>query len=104
MQETQHNRSTREQIFLIAIGVFLLTYLITLTRTRTMEWVVIASTVALGITVIAGLLITEVIVPPSTEEAAAGEESETAGTMIDFTLEAEDEDQSEDASEAVAAD
>ncbi|MBX5444663.1 hypothetical protein [Sphaerobacter sp.] len=89
MWKPRRQPGTREQIFLLAIGVFLTVYIVTLVRTRSIEWVLLASTGAFAITICAGLLITEVIAPPPpAEEPTAQEEEpeEDRGRVIDFTL------------------
>lgn len=84
MWQPRRQPATREQIFLAAVGVFLVAYVVTLARTRSIEWVLLVSTGALAITIIAGLLITEVIVPPP--EPTRSEPDRTRGQAVDFTL------------------
>ncbi|MFO7270444.1 hypothetical protein [Sphaerobacter thermophilus] len=90
MWKPRRQPGTREQIFLLAVGVFLTVYIITLVRTRSIEWVLLASTGALAITICAGLLITEVIAPPPPAEEPSSEDEdepvEDRGRVIDFTL------------------
>lgn len=85
MWKPRRQPGTREQIFLLAVGVFLTVYIVTLVRTQALEWVLLASTGAFAITICAGLLITEVIAPPPPAETPTSEEEER-GRVIDFTL------------------
>lgn len=65
-----------EDLFLGAVGLFLLAYVVGLARTHTIEWAVLVSTVVLVIAVTAGLLVTRVIAPAAidgtTDDAATG--------------------------------
>ncbi|MDI3340331.1 MAG: hypothetical protein QJR03_07330 [Sphaerobacter sp.] len=91
MWQRRPRSETREQLFVLATGVFLLVYVATLVRTRAIEWVLLASTGAFTITIVAGLLITELIAPPPADEATDGDAAEApSGRLVDFTLPAEE--------------
>lgn len=87
-----------EQLFLLAVAGFLLAYLVGLVRTRSLEWATLIGTLALGIIVIAGLLVLRVIAPTLASDHA-DQESPT-GTAVDLRLPPDDEEEEEEYADA----
>lgn len=56
MWQAEHDWQLRQQIFLFSIGIFLVSYLISLWRYGSFEWSMLIGGVALVMTVIAGSL------------------------------------------------
>lgn len=56
MWHAEHDWQLRQQIFLFSIGIFLVSYAISLWRYGSFEWAMLTSGIALVVTVIAGSL------------------------------------------------
>jgi hypothetical protein len=83
MNGSESEAQLRQQIFLFSIGIFLMTYLVSLYRFRSFEWAMITSSVAFGVTILAGALMTAFIrlhdEPAETKADAAPEAGTGAG-------------------------
>jgi hypothetical protein len=86
--QTDHEQQFREQIFLFGIGMFLVCYAVSLYRYQSLMWATLVASIALGITVGAGMLLTSFIrIGPAESEQVASSAPPTAkGRAVDFTL------------------
>lgn len=98
MADPERIPPAREQIFLLAVGAFLLAYLIGLSRGHAFWWVSVVSTVTFVLAMAAGLIVTEVIAAPRGTRGAAAEPSDK-GRQVDYKL---DDDADEPAAEQAA--
>jgi hypothetical protein len=92
--QTDHEQQFREQIFLFGIAIFLVCYAVSLYRYQSLTWATIIASVALGITVGAGMLLTSFIRlgPVESEQIATPAQSPAKGRAVDFTLAADEDD------------
>jgi hypothetical protein len=102
VSRSEHEAQLRQQIFLFAIGIFLVAYLIGLYRSRSFEWAMLTSSVAFGITIGAGALLAAVVKLQDDAPAAdGGQESGTGATdnVVDFRSGAHEFDAQEQAAD-----
>lgn len=102
VSQSEHEAQLRQQIFLFAIGIFLVAYLIGLYRSRSFEWAMLTSSVAFGITIGAGALLAAVV--KLQDEAPAVDSAPDSGTgttdnVVDFRSGAREFDAQEQAAD-----
>ena len=82
MSSSESEAQLRQQIFLFSIGVFLVAYLIGLYRSRSFEWAMLTSSIAFGVTILAGAVLVSFVrlrdEPEETEETGPEHASDAA--------------------------
>ena len=92
---TEQEYEVRRYAFAVAIGAFLVSYLVTMLRTRSFEWAIFASSLVLVVMVGAGLFVTSFIRVTLTDSAERSPEAPTGpkGRAVDLTLQDDDRDE-----------
>lgn len=99
--EQEHD--VRRYAFVAAIGAFVTSYIVTLLRTGSLEWAILASSLILVLMIGASLFVTSFILvtlvdndkAESRPEAPSATTTATKGGAVDLTLQEEDHDEIE---------